>query len=90
MSWQDLKKFLANDPDYLANREVARRVVNNYHAVVDYFLGTMSKGTIESLGRMMGREMSAEYYQFISHPFDEKLKNPFGTALICTMQEIVI
>ena len=49
VSWQDLKKFLANDPDYLANREVARRVVNNYHAVVDYFLGTMSKGTIESL-----------------------------------------
>ena len=76
VSWQDLKKFLANDPDYLANREVARRVVNNYHAVVDYFLGTMSKGTIESLGRMMGREMSAEYYQFISHPFDENTQKP--------------
>lgn len=76
VSWQDLKKFLANDPDYLANLEVARRVVNNYHAVVDYFIGTMSKGTIESLGRMMGREMSAEYYQFISHPFDEKTQKP--------------
>lgn len=76
ISWQELKRLLANDPEYLANREVARRIVNNFQAVVDYFLGTMSKGTIDSLGRMMGREMSTEYYQFISHPFNEETQKP--------------
>lgn len=76
MSWKDLKEMLSNDPDYEANREVARRIVENYQAVVDYFLGSMSKGIVDSLNKMLGRNSFSEYYVFISHPINEDTKKP--------------
>lgn len=76
MSWKELKKMLSNDPDYIANREVARRIVENYQAVVDYFLGSMSKGIVDGLNKMLRRNTYSEYYFFISHPFNEEIKKP--------------
>ena len=76
MSWKELKKMLSNDPDYIANLEVARRIVENYQAVVDYFLGTMSKGIVDSLNKMLGRDTLSEYYVFISHPYNEDTQKP--------------
>lgn len=76
MSWKELKKMLSNDPDYIANREVARRIVENYQAVVDYFLGPMSKGIVDSLNKMLGRDTLSEYYVFISHPYNEETQKP--------------
>ena len=34
MSWDELKQRLTDDPEYKANIELARRVVNNYEVVV--------------------------------------------------------
>ena len=36
MSWDELKQRLTDDPEYKANIELARRVVNNYEVVVNY------------------------------------------------------
>lgn len=75
-SWKELKIMLLDDPEYLANLEVARRVVNNYQMEVEYFLGPMSKGIVDSLNKMMGRNTFSEYYVFISHPINEDTKKP--------------
>lgn len=71
MSWKQLQKMLSNDIDYSANIELARRVVNNYEEVVNYYLGPMSSKIVSKINRIMGEDSFTEYYFFLSHPFVE-------------------
>ena len=70
LSWQELKKRLLNDTKNEANKELARRIINNYEAVVNYFIGVMSKKLVQKINNVMGRDTYAEYYEFISEPFN--------------------
>lgn len=49
MSWDELKQRLTDDPEYKANIELARRVVNNYEVVVNYYLGPMCTKIVERI-----------------------------------------
>ena len=76
VSWQDLKKFLANDPDYLANRELSRRVVLNNTTVVNFYLGPMNEGLVSKLNTVMGHDTYADLFIFLGYPFNEKTGVP--------------
>lgn len=76
LSWKELKSRLADDPEYTANLEFARRVINNYEAVVNYYVGEMSTDIINRINHIMKRDSYAEYYEFLSSPFNEKNKKP--------------
>lgn len=69
MSWDELKKKLETDPEYKANLEVARRIINNYEAVVNYYIGPMSALLVEKINRIMGENFYADFYLFLSSPF---------------------
>lgn len=76
ISWQELKKLLANDPDYYANKEIARRVVLNDVTVVNFYLGPMNEGLVSKLNSVMGRDIYADLFLFLAHPFDERTGVP--------------
>lgn len=75
ISWKELKKRLSDDPEYKANLEIARRVVNNYESVVNYYLGELSSGIIKKVNQIMKRDAYAEYYMFLSHPFNMEVQS---------------
>jgi len=72
LPWNTLCTLLDNDPEYYANKEFSRRVVDNQPPVVNYYLGEISKDLIRKINVVMGRNVFAEYYIFLSDPFDEK------------------
>lgn len=76
LSWKGLKSRLTDDPEYTANRELARRIVNNYEVVVNYYIGEMSTDIINRINRIMKRDSYGEYYEFLSSPFNEECKKP--------------
>lgn len=69
MSWDELKKRLKDDPEYKANLEIARRIVNNYEAVVNYYIGPMSTKLVEKINKIMGENSYTDFYLFLSTPF---------------------
>ena len=76
MSLKELKKMLSNDPDYLANKEIARRVVLNEVTVVNYYLGPMNEGLVSKLNSVMGHDTYSDLYLFLGYPFDERTGVP--------------
>jgi len=73
ISWKELKIKLSDDPNFLANLELARRIVNNYEVVINNFFGEMSKGLIRKLEQIMSKydcDVFSEYFIFLSSPFD--------------------
>ena len=76
MTWDELRRKLKKDPDYLANKEVARRVVLNETVVVNYYLGPMNEHLVNKINFVMGRDVYADFYLFLGHPFDEQTGVP--------------
>ena len=76
LSWIVLRGKLADDPAFLANKEVARRVVSNEEPVVNYYLGPLCEGLVRKISQMMGSDAYADFFLFIASPFDEATSRP--------------
>ena len=76
MSWDELKQRLTDDPEYKANIELARRVVNNYEVVVNYYLGPMCTKIVERINKIMGENSYTDYYLFLSYPIVDTDNGP--------------
>lgn len=75
ISWKELQKRLDNDSELFANIEFARRIVNNYETVVNYYLGKMSIKIIQRINKLMNQDSYAEYYIYLSSPFNEETQS---------------
>jgi hypothetical protein len=68
-----LIKLITNKKDINANIEFAHRVIDNNRDAVDYYLGYLTKPIVKYLSeKVMFREMTGEFFDFISHPYNEK------------------
>lgn len=73
MEWNKIINSLKDDPDYLANKELARLVVSNDIRAVNYYLDTIGNPIIKHIVQTITkRDITAEYYIFLSSPFDPK------------------
>lgn len=92
ISWGELRRKLKNDPDYLANKEVARRVIMNEPIVVNYYLGSMNEKIVAKINFVMGRDTYADFFLFLGHPFEDETGVPawhrvsLYDARDCTLQ----
>lgn len=73
-SFPDLKRRLKSDIDYSANKELAKRVVQNKEEAVRYFLTDLSYPIIKHIEyNIIKREdVYGDYYIFISAPVNEE------------------
>ena len=77
MDWNDLIARLHDDIEYQANKELAKRVVANEPKGVHYYLSMMGTLIMEYIERsIMHRDITAEYYVFLSYPFDKQEDRP--------------
>ena len=75
--WTDLKKRLDNDIDYTANREFAKMIVSNEAKAVHYYLTKIGLPIMKHIEfSIMHRDISADYYIFLSSPYDSKEEKP--------------
>lgn len=77
MEWQELVARLSEDEGYQANKELAKRVVSNEPKAVHYYLTVIGMPIMGYIERsIMHRDITAEYYIFLSHPFDGEKERP--------------
>ena len=75
--WQELVARLRGDVDYQANKELAKRIVANEPKAVHYYLTVIGEPIMGHIERsIMHRDITAEYYMFLSHPFDAEKEQP--------------
>ena len=75
--WNELKKRLNNDVDYTANKELARMIVSNETKAVHYYLTEIGLPIMKHIEySIMHRNITAEYYIFLSAPYDSKEEKP--------------
>lgn len=81
LSWPELRKMVEpdkgtrknRDPYNLANLEMARRVVDNYERVVNYYMGVMNQPLIDRLNRRYKMEDAGiRLYEFLGEPFSNR------------------
>lgn len=71
--WNVLVKKLKDDPEHKANKELAQRIVENESKAVHYYLTAIGMSIMRHIeSTIMHRDITAEYYMFLSAPFDEK------------------
>lgn len=77
MGWCELIVRLRNDSEYSANKELAALIVNNDPQAVHYYLTEIGMPIMTYIERsIMHRDISAEYYIFLSSPFNENIGKP--------------
>lgn len=75
--WSEFKKRLNNDTDYIANKELAKMVVSNETKAVHYYLTEIGMPIMKHIEySIMHRDITAEYYMFLSSPYDEQAEKP--------------
>ncbi|MDD6783821.1 MAG: hypothetical protein PUD79_04595 [Prevotellaceae bacterium] len=75
--WNDFKKRLNNDTDYYANKELAKMVVSNDTKAVFYYLTEIGMPIMKHIEySIMHRDITAEYYMFLSFPYDKQAEKP--------------
>lgn len=75
--WSEFKKRLNNDTDYIANKELAKMVVSNETKAVHYYLTEIGMPIMKHIEySIMHRDITAEYYMFLSFPYDEQAEKP--------------
>jgi hypothetical protein len=62
---------MSEDPEYLANKELARRVVANNKSAVNYYLGPFCESLVWRLNFLVGQDVYADLFLFLAHPFEE-------------------
>lgn len=67
---------MREDPEYLANKELARRVVVNNMPAVNYYLGPLCESLVWRINTLMGQDSYADIFLFLAHPFDESSGRP--------------
>lgn len=77
MEWNDIKRCLSEDPEYEVNRVLAKMVVANEPKAVHYYLTDIGIPIMKHIEySIMHRDITAEYYIFLSSPFDEGEERP--------------
>lgn len=77
IDWNDFKKCLNNDTDYTANKELAKMIVSNENRAVHYYLTEIGIPIMKHIEfSIMHRDITAEYYIFLSSPYDNKEEKP--------------
>lgn len=75
--WNDFKKRLNNDTDYIANKELAKMIVSNETKAVHYYLTEIGLPIMKHIEfSIMHRDITAEYYIFLSSPYDNQEEKP--------------
>ena len=75
--WNEFKKRLKDDKCYAANRELAGMIVKNEAKAVHYYLTDIGMPIMKNIEfKIMHRDITAEYYIFLSSPFDKKIQKP--------------
>lgn len=75
--WNDFKKRLNNDTDYIANKELAKMIVSNETKAVHYYLTEIGIPIMKHIeSSIMHRDITAEYYIFLSSPYDNQEDKP--------------
>ncbi len=73
MEWNILVKRLKDDLEYEANKELAQRIVKNETKAVHYYLTIIGAPIMKYIeNTIIYRDITAEYYMFLSEPFDKK------------------
>ena len=69
MDWSEIK----NDPTYEINRRLAKEIVSNDPKAVHFYLTEIGLPIMRHIEySIMHRDITADYYMFLSAPFDEK------------------
>lgn len=77
VEWNDIKEQLGDDSEYKANRMLARMVVANEPKAVHYYLTDIGMPIMKHIEySIMHRDITAEYYIFLSSPFDKEEERP--------------
>lgn len=77
IDWNDFKKRLINDTDYIANKELAKMIVSNETKAVHYYLTEIGLPIMKHIEfSIMHRDITAEYYIFLSSPYDNQEEKP--------------
>lgn len=72
INWENINAQLKNDSDYGVNKELAQAIVKNHPKAVHYYLTAIGMPIMKHIERtIMHRDIIAEYYMFLSAPFDE-------------------
>lgn len=75
--WNNFKKRLNNDTDYIANKELAKMIVSNETKAVHYYLTEIGLPIMKHIEfSIMHRDITAEYYIFLSSPYDNQEEKP--------------
>lgn len=75
--WNEIIGHLDKDDNYAANRELAKMVVDNEPKAVHFYLTDMGLPIMEHIEKaIMHRDVTAEYYMFLSSPFDKEEEIP--------------
>lgn len=71
------KERLKNDKEYKVNRELARWIVKNEPSAVHYYLTDIGEPIMTYIeNTIIHRDITAEYYMFLSAPFDRGEEKP--------------
>lgn len=74
---ENIIKRLNNDTNYEANRELAQNIVQNNPKAVHYYLTVIGVPIIKHIeNTIMHRNIMAEYYIFLSDPYNESEEKP--------------
>lgn len=77
MDLSEIKKRLKNDTNYDANKELAELVVSNEARAVHYYLTEIGMPIMKHIEySIMHRDVTAEYYMFLSFPYDKQAEKP--------------
>lgn len=75
--WNNFKERLNNDTDYIANKELAKMIVSNETKAVHYYLTEIGLPIMKHIEfSIMHRDITAEYYIFLSSPYDNQEEKP--------------
>lgn len=62
---------LNTDKNYVANYELAQRVVKNHKSAINYYIGVLSLPIISHIERnIIHRDILSEFYEFLSEPYN--------------------
>ena len=84
--------MLKDDPEYAANLELARRVVLNQPAEVNFYLGPYNQGLLNKINFSRGCDSYTDLFFFLADPFDEATGTPkwkkvsLYKAINCSLQ----
>lgn len=77
IDWKNITLQLHHDSDYRLNLELASEVVANRPHAVHYYLTEMGSPIMRHIeNHILHRNVTADYYIFLSSPFDKEAERP--------------